>query len=205
MNITPENLTSSGYISDKELGLDELVPFAKDNIQKSNPVSIFYWAYSMILVATFFWLLFEEQRIETTGALTMAFLGVFFFIIILLPLHEIIHALFYKIAGAKKVSLHAQLKRLVLYAIADRFVASMGEFMLMTMAPFLIINSILIILICLVPPNMMWVLFGALLIHTGGCYGDFGLVSYLWQKRKFKPVTYDDVLESKTFFYVKKG
>jgi hypothetical protein len=52
---------------------------------------------------------------------------------------------------------------------------------------------------------MMWVLFGALLIHTGGCYGDFGLVSYLWQKRKFKPVTYDDVLESKTFFYVKKG
>lgn len=204
MNTKPENLTSLGYVLDEELEHEKIVPFVRAYLKKPNPFSIFYWAFNLIALMAFGWMLGLEHRIGKIEALVQASLGVFLFLVILLPLHEIIHGLFYKIIGAKKVTFQVQWKQMVFNTIAGQFVAGRREFILVALAPFVIINSFLIAGMCLVPVKMMWVLFGTLILHTGGCFGDFGLVSYFYYKRKFHPCTYDDTDGRKTLFYIKK-
>lgn len=204
MKVKPEQLPSLGYRLDNELNHTQLIPFVKSNLRQRNPVSLFYWSFNVVTFAGFIYFLIREQRLTTFQCLMQAFLGVFLFFIILLPVHELIHGLFYKILGAKKVSFAAQWRQLVFYGVADGFVADMKEFLIVALTPFIIINSALVLFMFFASSNLFWTLFGALILHTGGCFGDYGLVSYFYNNRKQSPCTYDNAADKKTFFYLKQ-
>lgn len=203
MRVKTKDLPSLGYYLNKELDHSELVPFVKENLRTINPFSIFYWAFNVAAIAALILFLIQEKRLPVFEAVTKLFLGVFLFFVILLPIHELIHALFYRIAGAQTVKFSAQWRKLVFYCIADNFVAGKNSFLLVALTPFFIINSILILLMFMAHATFFYTLYGALILHTGGCFGDFGLVSYFYNNRKDQPVTYDDAGKSKSFFFLK--
>ncbi|GHB54324.1 DUF3267 domain-containing protein [Persicitalea jodogahamensis] len=130
-------------------------------------------------------------------------LGVLAFFVLLLPLHELIHAAFFKLLGASKIGFGYSVKGLMVYAYAQQFVMELRENAIVAAMPFLIITSLLAGLLAFVPQlQYLWLLL--LIFHTLGCIGDFILVKHAWTNRHRNMVTYDDLEEKRTYFFVKK-
>ena len=63
----------------------------------------------------------------------------------LIPIHELIHGLFYKLDGAPAVQYKANFKKFIFYAMADQYVTTFYSFVILAIAPFVIINTLLLI------------------------------------------------------------
>jgi Putative zincin peptidase len=201
MKILPEELTEKGYQLCDQFEHTEIVPFIQPYLKPNNPVMIFYWGINIIilLAAAIGWITLSDGK---SDALAKFGIGAALFAA-LIPIHELIHGIGYKLAGAPKVSYKAHIKKLIFYAMADRFVISARPFVLLAIAPFIIINSLLIIGIAIFPGPYSWLLAGALLMHTSGCAGDFALISYYYVNRRKEIVTYDDQSAQITYFFTK--
>ena len=129
-------------------------------------------------------------------------LGIALFFL-LVPIHELIHGFVYRCAGANKVSYKAVWKKFIFYAMADKFVTYKMPFMFIALAPFVVINSALILVIFFAPASQFFIWMGALFMHTAGCSGDFALVSYFYTFWDKDPVTFEYVEEKVSYFYIK--
>lgn len=142
----------------------------------------------------------DEQLLPIGWQLLIAFLALFIF---WLPLHEAIHALFFKWLGADKVGFGYSNKGMMVYAYSQRFVMPLRENALVAAMPFLLITTTLVVLLVKVPGlHSVWVL--TLLLHTLGCMGDFILIKHAWKNRHEGIYTYDDLEEKRTYFFKKK-
>ncbi|WP_373511516.1 DUF3267 domain-containing protein [Persicitalea sp.] len=129
-------------------------------------------------------------------------LGVLAFFVIVLPLHEMIHAIFFKFLGAPKVGFGYSAKGLMVYAYSQKFVMQLRENALVAAMPFLLITSLLVALLVFVPQlQFVWLII--LIFHTLGCMGDFILIKHAWTNRRKNMLTYDDLEEKRTYFFVK--
>lgn len=130
-------------------------------------------------------------------------IGVTSFFLVMLPLHEGIHALFFKILGAGEVGFGYSKKGLMVYAYAQRFVMTLRENALVAAMPFLLITLALIGFMVFLPGlRAAWIIL--LLLHTLGCMGDFILIAHAWKNRKKSMYTYDDLGEKRTYFFEKR-
>ncbi|MBL7923132.1 MAG: DUF3267 domain-containing protein [Bacteroidia bacterium] len=200
--LTPQNLDEKGYHLQDKLHHEQLVGFIKRYFFMMNPVNIFYWVFNVALLAAGVFLLWDHPAPGEN--VLKVFLGFFVFFLVI-PVHELIHGIGYKLAGAEKVSYKAHWRQLVFYAMADRFVVSKIPFVLLALAPFLILNTAFIFLFCWMDEPWSWVMYGALIMHTAGCSGDFALISYFYTHWDKDPVTYDMVAGQESYFYVKNS
>ncbi len=130
-------------------------------------------------------------------------LGVVVFCAIVLPVHELIHAAFFKLLGASKVGFGYSAKGLMVYAYAQRFVMKLRENALVAAVPFLLITFLLAALLVFMPElQFLWLLL--LVFHTLGCIGDFILIKHAWSNRRRVMLTYDDLEEKRTYFFEKR-
>jgi hypothetical protein len=203
MRVKADQLTGLRYRPFAELEHARLVAFTRENIRFGSPVSTAYWVCNAAIAGFIGLQLVRQDDAPLPEVLARLGLGFFVFFAVLLPLHELIHGLAYKLVGAKAVSYHADWRKLTFYAAADGFVASTREFYGVALAPFVIINAGLLLGYVLAGPPVAWVCLGALWLHTGGCAGDFALVSFLHRHRRKALVTYDDVAAAKSFFYAR--
>jgi len=201
MKILPEELKEKGYELCDQFEHTEMVPFIQPYLKPNNPVMIFFWGFNIVILITVVisWLILPEGK---SDALMKFGVGAALFAL-LIPIHELIHGIGYKLAGAPKVSYKAHIKKLIFYAMADRFVIASKPFILLAIAPFIIINSLLITGIAISPAHLNYILAGALLMHTSGCAGDFALISYYYVNRSKEIVTYDDQSAQITYFFTK--
>ena len=121
-------------------------------------------------------------------------------LVILLPIHELIHGAAYKASGAKDVRYKVAWRQFCAYAIAHNFVASSRVFRWVAVLPFLVINAVLILGACWFS-SLQFFLLVLLLIHTAGTSGDFAMLNFLWLNRREEVYTYDDAGEQKSYFY----
>jgi len=205
MKLKPEELEENGYVLLDEMNHSEIKPFLKKFITKRGwYLSIYY----LSVFISFSFLLFFCFNLHHTGSypvkkiLLLFSLGVLF-TFALVPFHELIHGLGYKLAGAKNTSYDANLRKFYFLAIADKFVTSTQEFKIIALAPFLIISLTLIMVSFLTGEPWKVTLFTMLLIHTIACSGDFALLSYFEFNKKKEVVTYDDKENKVSFFYEK--
>lgn len=193
-------LESEGYSLQSTLTHSEIGDFIKPYFFKRNPVMIFYGIFSILL------LVISVYSLIKSGAfmdhLSEFSLGIALFFL-LVPIHELIHGFMYRRAGAQKVSYKAEWKKLVFYAMADKFVTYKVPFIYIALAPFVVINSLLILVVFLAPASQYFIWMGALFMHTGGCSGDFALISYFYTFWEKDPVTFDDVEGKVSYFYIK--
>jgi hypothetical protein len=205
MKIQPKDLMALGYCLDKELHHNELVPFVKQHLKDTNPFSIFYWAFNVASIVTLIFFIVQEDQLSLIEVATKVFLGFFLFFLVVLPIHELIHGILYKLSGAQSIEFTVHWRTLVFYCIADNFVTDAKSFFLIALSPFVLINGAVILLMCFARTAFFYPLFGALILHTGGCFGDFGLVSYFYNRKEKNPLTYDDAEGKKTYFFLKKS
>lgn len=140
--------------------------------------------------------------IASTGNIILySILGLALTLTLLVPVHEGIHGLAYKLAGAPSVKYGSDIRKFIFYAMADHFVAGSRQFVFVALAPFVLINSFALLGIFYVSLNYQWLLLGVLLMHTGACAGDFAMLSFLLRHREEEVYTYDDVDNKVSYFY----
>ncbi len=200
-SLTIENLELNGYSLHAVLHHSEIATFIKPYFFKWNFAMIFYRLFIILLTVYIIYTLRQTEAFWHFFLQVLFGIALFAFII---PIHELVHGIAYKISGAKKVSYKAEWKKFVFYAMADGFITKKISFVLLAIAPFILLNSIMILCLFLIPSTYYFVLLGLLLMHTAGCSGDFALVSYFetfWEK---DPVTYDDVIAKVSYFYIRE-
>jgi len=182
-----------------ELGHKDLIPFVNEHYWKRKSwVTILHYLFSFTILVIWFWIGFQERYSFDEWFSRFGFAVLSFFV--LLPIHELIHALVYKIAGAKDIRFGASLRQAYAYAIAHYFVANRLVFTWVAIAPFIVINSILVLGAIFLQQHAFY-LIGVLLLHTAGTSGDFAMLNYLWVNRHQEIYTFDDAVENKTYFY----
>lgn len=126
-----------------------------------------------------------------------------FLLVVLLPIHEGIHGLVFKLLGAEKVGFGWTPKSFMVYAYSQKFVMTLKENAIVAVMPFLIITMALILGI-FVLPSYKTMFISALVFHTYGCLGDFILIKYYLKNRAKQMFTYDDIEgEKMTYFFEK--
>jgi hypothetical protein len=203
MNLKPEELEANGYVLLDEMKHVEIIPFVKKFIRKGTWSSYIYY---LSVIGSFSLLLFfcvklhHSENYPVYKILLRISLGVLL-TFTLVPFHEWIHGLAYKLQGAKNTSYDVHLKKFYFLAIADKFVTSKREFKIIALAPFLIISITLLMVSFLTEDPWKVTLFTTLLIHSIACSGDFALLSYFEFNKKKNVVTYDDKENKVSFFY----
>lgn len=144
---------------------------------------------------------------KSEGGLDLFFsqfsLAFLIFFVVLIPIHEGIHALVFKALGAKKVGFGWSIKSMIVYAYAQKFVMSLRENSWVAVMPFIIITISLAALWYFFP---QWQLFWgtALFLHTTACIGDFILIQYYLKNKKGLIYTYDDIKGEKRSYFFKE-
>lgn len=207
MKITPEELESNNYVLLDHLGHKELIPFIKIYSKKKTVSSIFFTICSAVIAGVlilWFWKNYGSEGFKFEKGFSYFSYGIAL-AFMLIPIHEYIHALAYKMQGAVNTSYDANLKKFYFMAIADKFVASRKEFQIVALAPFVVISSTLIISMFFSNTYWTFTLLGTLLTHTAFSSGDFGLLSYFEFHKDKEIVTYDDKENKISYFYYKEN
>uniref|UniRef100_UPI0040475789 DUF3267 domain-containing protein n=1 Tax=Roseivirga sp. TaxID=1964215 RepID=UPI0040475789 len=203
MQISPEELTKNGFTLLDKLEHSELVPFVVMYSKKRTKASFTYKALNIIFLLFLIFLVwrgYSEGFFTISAALLHLSYGVSLSFL-LVPFHEYIHALAYKIRGAENTSFDAHWKRFYFMAIADQFVADRKDFKIVALAPFMVITFVFVISTLLASP--LWAISFATIIlsHAAFCSGDFALLSYFEFHNNKELVTYDDKENKISYFY----
>ncbi len=201
--MTVEEIETSGYRLEATLDMNDIVPFVKQALEKNTPIKwAFHGASLLSMLACIMLVSHRNQQgvvvLDTLGSIGLGVLLAF----LLIPLHEYIHGLAYRSLGARDIRYTANWRKFYFTAQAHRFVVDAMGFYRVAFAPFLLITASLLLAMILLPAYID-VLFGALLMHTLCCGGDFALASYFYQHRRYEVLTYDDCEKQEAYFYLR--
>ncbi len=191
-----------------ELEHQQVKEFVINQITSGSRIVKGYMIYQliMILIGLFF----------ATRPLVLAMRGnyqplfhliaaILFTFTLLILIHELLHALAFKITGARKVSMGTYLKKFIFYAEADRHVLNRKQFTLVALTPLLTVKVISLagIIITLGTPAVYFWIF-VMSAHSLFCAGDIGMLDYFYQYRNSELYTFDLKAEKKSYFYRRK-
>ncbi|MFP4096864.1 MAG: DUF3267 domain-containing protein [Cyclobacteriaceae bacterium] len=202
--IHPDTLSSQSYKMEAQLDHSELLSFVREALSKKTAAAIIYKLLNLLLAGSLAALLVYAlvQGAEYfLAAMAYTLLGMGG-AMLLIPLHEALHALAYRILGAENITFDIKLKKFYFSTLAHGFVINRREFMIMALLPFVVITTFCLFALTWVSGPWSYFLASVLLIHTACCSGDFGLLSYVSGLRG-EVVTYDDVGQKLTFFFVR--
>ena len=202
MQLSPEQLSANGYRFQSSIRFESINQFVQDRLQRGGALLRLYW---LCVVASVFAMshVLWKQDIVTLDLLAGGIgFGLAGYLVIVLPAHEAIHGITYKLLGAPSISFHADWKRMFFFAAADRFVLNRREFILVAAAPFILLTIGLLAAQFFTNGMLQLAIATNLVLHTGGCIGDFTLVAYSMSLGE-KFCTYDDLQKQETLFYQK--
>lgn len=132
-------------------------------------------------------------------------IGILFSVTLLVVVHEVIHAVAYKMVGAKKLSFGMRIRKFLFFVLADKQVFSLKRFEIVALAPVTTIALLTIVgMICTFNQPMFYSFLSIFGIHSLFSGGDFGLLAYFENRKEKEILTFDVKEEGKTYFYVKK-
>ncbi len=203
MNLKPENLEKEGYVLLSSLHHDELIPFLKQALDTKSVVLRVYHIFLLALLASLVVVLFVRDEMANMAwaiKLLYIFIGILASLLII-PVHELLHAWAYKYLGAKSTSFDVNWKKLYFMAMADQFVVNYREFRIVALTPLLVISALCLILLAL--PTGVWKLsiLVFFLLHSTFSSGDMILLNYFEVHKEKGLVTYDDKQARMSYFY----
>ena len=190
-----------------KLHYDDIVEFATEYVRKRTR-SMFYY---LVLIIVFFILQWSAflygifaSNMNTVSLLKQFLYGLIISLTIVIPFHELIHALGYLLLGARKIRFGAVLKHFAFYAVADDFVANRKAFIFLALSPFIIVSLLNLAGFVFVQGYASYTYISVLFFHATMCAGDFALLSYFEFHRDKELYTFDDVGEKTSYFYYKE-
>ena len=191
------------YTKILELNFDDMIPFVLSNIKKKGLMS---WIFIAINVIGLFSIgVFSIWGIYTgwipwSKFIIQLVLGIIAGSIIVIPFHELLHGLAYRILGAKKIKFGANLQQFFFFVSADRFPVNRKELYFLALLPFGVLN-VALLMVALFWLTQYSILFGFLLLsHNLMCIGDFAITNYVLNEKE-EVFTYDEPENKKSYFY----
>jgi len=196
--------TSPTFRPLNKLSYDSILPFVWMNIRENNFASRFY-LFINVLYLVFL------AGISLTGFLIHGFhTGPYFSYLIwgtlagsfaVVPVHEALHGLAYKLIGAPRIHFGADMRQMLFYVAADRYVVGRNDFYFIALAPFIGINVIAFIIAFFL--SGYWHIFfvAFLLFHNIMCIGDFAMISYFMKYPGKELYTFDDHKNRTSYIY----
>lgn len=124
--------------------------------------------------------------------------------LLLIPLHEGLHVLPFRLAGARNIRLGVDIPQGIIFITAHRFVAGRRLFSVVGFMPLLVISTLLISGIIFLPPWWKWVLSITLFVHTTMCSGDAAMLSFIRSFGNREVYTWDDADKREAYFFASK-
>jgi hypothetical protein len=189
-----------------KLHYDSIVEFATEYIRKRTRSMTSY----IIFIILFFiiqWAAFVYgivvKDMNTISLLQQFLYGLIASLTIIIPAHELIHALGYLLLGARKIRFGAAIKHFAFYAVADDFVANRRGFIFLAISPFIVVSLLMLSGFLFVQGYASYTYISAMFFHATMCAGDFALISYFEYHRDKDVYTFDDVKNKTSYFYYK--
>ncbi len=203
MKFTPDEIASSErYKLIVSIRYSEVAEFVISRLKIRNPVVLLLFLLTM---ATLIWvILFRTVTAAGQPFLQMlpwSLTGLILFPIMLIPLHEALHILIFRLLGGKDIRIGADVRNFVVYVTAHRHVVEPVQFIIIAIFPFSVITTGLILSLFYVPMQWQWALSLTLLAHTTMCAGDFAMVAFYYTNRDKRILTWDDADEKVAYFY----
>ena len=206
MKLKPEDLEKEGYVLLSSLHHDELIPFLKESFDTRSTVikryHLFLVILLLVLVLMFFFDIEGSGKAIWSDRLLFISAGVLASLLII-PVHELLHAWAYKYLGASSTSFDANWKKLYFMAMADQFVVNYREFRIVALTPLVVISVICLILLLLPIGIWKFSVMVFFLLHSTFCSGDIALLNYFEAHQENGMVTYDDKQARMSYFYEK--
>jgi hypothetical protein len=198
--MTPDELSGSDYRLLGELTHASLGDFVIEYFLRRH--SWLTWTHHALSLATLFAaiataVLQDRGVLRTAGDFVFSLVALF---VVILPLHEALHAAGYRVCGARDIRWDYSLRMAAVWVIAHCFVAGTRTFVFVALAPFVVLNSLLIAGAILFPAQAVLLLF-LLLVHLHGCSGDWSLLNFVWLHRERGFWTFDDAVTGKSYFF----
>ena len=203
--ITAEELMSEKrYQLIRELPYREIPEFVMEYLFRRNQEVWFFW----LSVILFLFIAIKPTIAFFSGgpgflhAVWYGFLGLLAIPVLLIPVHEGLHAFFFLMAGGRNIRVGVDLKNFFFYVTAHRHPVRRKAFTRIATAPFFVINSSLWLTAWLLPGPLSWSFYLALFAHATMCAGDFAMLSFYREYEDREIITYDDVELKTAFFFV---
>jgi len=131
------------------------------------------WLRSDLGESTFF-------SINGPGDILLKLAGIFLIVILVMVLHEGVHGFFFWLFAQNKPIFG--IKTGYAYAAMPGWYFQRNQYLIIGLAPFVILNMLGILLLALVPIDWLWVVLGSLLMNSSGAVGDLAVVFWLIRK-----------------------
>jgi hypothetical protein len=190
----------SAYRLFEDIHYSNVFVFVRGRIFRATPVTVAYWALNVaaLVVIAIVW---RRAGLGLMDSFSNVCLGMFLGFLALVAIHENIHGLAYRLAGAKTVRITYDFRRWTALCSAPGAILSGGEFAMVCLAPITVLNPLLALMVFVVPAGKLALLFsGALLLHTAACSGDIAFADLLWAHRNRPVFTYDNAEERRARF-----
>ncbi len=188
----------------KTLHHKEIVDFVLENLRQLHAPIVFYYLFNLLLLlyVIFFGIYSIYTGYLGGKTILLYFLaGIFLGMVIVIPFHELLHGVAYKLAGARKVKYGACLRQMLFYASAPGFVVGKKQFTIVALLPFVILNLVFIAGYIFLEPAGQWTSLVALLSHSSLCIGDFAMMNFFSSRKDARLFTYDDPEKEAAYFY----
>lgn len=187
----------------KTLSYSDIVPFVIEYGKKRSTITFSAWV--ILFTGIVFLILFRlelSHLYSFTNILQYSLMGAILFPALLIVPHEILHIIPYYLFGARDIKIGANFKEFYFYVTANDFPVESKKFVVIAIAPMLII-SLLLLLLALVIDNPLWSwsLFVSTLVHFTMCAGDITLINFIFLNRKADIITWDNVRKKEAYFY----
>ncbi len=205
MKISPQEIsTSDKFHLTHVLSYDNIAPFVFSNIKKFNLATFAFYFLNILFVAIgiIAIVIFVSSDFFTWKyTLLNLILGFLIYPILLIPVHELVHAIIYKLIGAPKIKFGIDLSQYIFYIAADNFAVNFKELLWVAVAPFIFISGLAFLAFQLFQGPFAISFILTLIAHGTMCIGDFAVLSFFMENDHKKVITFDNVEEKKAFFY----
>ena len=131
--------------------------------------------------------------------------AVLFSMTILVAIHELLHGIALKLAGAPKVIFGGIIKKFIFFAEAENFIMGKSSFLFVAFTPLVVVQVITILGIILwysVP--FLYFFLMVMSIHSFFCSGDVALATVFYRYPGRETYTYDNGAEKKSYYFTER-
>lgn len=207
---TLETLKAEGYEIVEEFTVNNTMRFVARQYRLKD-LNVYTWSFlvAMMMLGACFGVMIAASPGILEASNGSVYVSLLFFMIVLIPIHELLHGYGFKKMGAKRLKYGVIWSSFAFYCAAYDFVANYKQFRVIGLLPNIVINLILLIAFIIViiaggSPFWQVALWFTLFFHASGGIGDMALVGYLYKHRKEGVVTYDDMDKMISYMLIRK-
>lgn len=174
MSPQPIHELPPGYVEARHVRLTEDRLLFWLNVLSVIPIIV------MLVLMAVWWAVVSVGRAPGPEAPVSWWVALVAAIVIVLPLHELLHGVTIAYFG-QRVRYGAKLSKGVLYATADQALFRRSEYLTVALAPLVGITLLVMVLMALVPQWLAYYCGIAAVLNAGGAIGDLWSVGILWR------------------------